>query len=696
MINKVKYLSKSIKILILFIILISGVYLTSYVLGYTAADEGGHALVFEMALNADNYNAPSKTFFDHSGHSHHGISANNAVFSVDQYGKSEGAAKFNGSTDHILISNGSILTNPTAVTIAAWIRKDGNGHTYECAFHQGTNNTIGASSLWLGVDNNDYFTATIGANTGVGWAAGRLTEKPVIGEWNHLLATWDGSVVRVYLNGEYKKQYALSSYNNISNPIRIGASASNNYQYNGAVKDVLIYARSFSAEEVRKLYEDSQPAMQVSSIEKGLIGHWSLDGTHYNETTNRVTDSSAYANHATNYGAVLASDRYGRSNGAMSINGANSRIAISYQNPIYQTSVTAWFKSNGAPIGGYHIITGGASVEISINSSGYIRTGVVTNTQGRKVFNSGGGLTDGNWHQVAFTYDGVNLKSFIDGELTATNPVSGTLTGTAQEIGRYLSNSYIANGVIDDVRIYNRAISEEEIRLLYDSNSAETVSGSLQKGLVLDIPLTAKYTKGGSSGAEIMTDTTPYSNDAENHGANISLDGAQFDGISDYIVSENNIGSASSSPRTISVWFYPQAQRTQNLLGYGAEGTGRLFDVYLSANGQIAGHFYSGGYDTLGSDSPIYSLNEWQHFAISYDGTKAYIYYNGEYYKEKELALNTGTSKLFIGKGVWGSPAQFYGKISNVKIYNRALNNTEIETLYDYGSSGAAAILGGA
>ncbi|MDD2584654.1 MAG: LamG domain-containing protein, partial [Bacteroidales bacterium] len=165
----------------------------------------------------------------------------------------------------------------------------------------------------------------------------------------------------------------------------------------------------------------------------------------------RVVDKTPYSNHGTNYGAISTIDRLGREGGAMSFDGLSNRISINYPNPVKETSVVAWFKKSGSPAGGYHIIVGGSYVELSIpDSAGQIRTGVTTNTEGRKVFNSGSGLTNGEWHQVALTYDGSNLKSFIDGQNTATNSVSGNLVGTATEIGRYLSNSYVTNGSIDD------------------------------------------------------------------------------------------------------------------------------------------------------------------------------------------------------------------------------------------------------
>lgn len=197
------------------------------------------------------------------------------------------------------------------------------------------------------------------------------------------------------------------------------------------------------------------------SIDLDLLGWWKLD--------NNFSDSSGKNNHGTAYLVSFVDDKYGKEKAAASFNGVDSKISISYINPVKETSVMAWFKRTGIPAGDYHIITGGNSVEISIyDPSGQIRTGVNTDSQGRRVFNSGSGLVDGNWHHVAMTYDGENLRSYIDGSITATNPVSGNLTGRAAEIGRYLSNTYVTNGYIDDVRIYGRALSSEEIKAVYD------------------------------------------------------------------------------------------------------------------------------------------------------------------------------------------------------------------------------------
>jgi len=90
---------------------------------------------------------------------------------------------------------------------------------------------------------------------GVGWAAGKTTIKATLGTWYHLSASWNGSVVRVYVNGEYIKQYSLASYSNLTTPTRFGASADGtNYQFNGIIDEVRIYNRALSATEIKAIY----------------------------------------------------------------------------------------------------------------------------------------------------------------------------------------------------------------------------------------------------------------------------------------------------------------------------------------------------------------------------------------------------------------------------------------------------------
>lgn len=130
-------------------------------------------------------------------------------------------------------------------------------------------------------------------------------------------------------------------------------------------------------------------------------------------------------------------------------------------------SVFAWVKILGAPRGGYHIVFGPADLEISIPTTGEIRTGVQT-SNGRFVSNHGSGLTNGAWHYVGFTFDGTTKTSYIDGISVGTQAVTGVLVSSVptRSIGIFGQGdaTYGMNGMIGSAKIYNRSLSASEIR----------------------------------------------------------------------------------------------------------------------------------------------------------------------------------------------------------------------------------------
>ena len=85
-------------------------------------------------------------------------------------------------------------------------------------------------------------------------------------------------------------------------------------------------------------------------------------------------------------------------------------------------------------------------------------------------------VNDGQWHHVVGVYDGVRVYQYIDAELDALARAWGRIdiNSHAVYIGANSENdSYEWNGLIDDVRIYNYALSEGEIRSLYGDKEPE-------------------------------------------------------------------------------------------------------------------------------------------------------------------------------------------------------------------------------
>jgi prepilin-type N-terminal cleavage/methylation domain-containing protein len=191
------------------------------------------------------------------------------------------------------------------------------------------------------------------------------------------------------------------------------------------------------------------------------------DGIYHGNVNNTWEDRIG------NYDATLYDFDYDINNGwvdsYLKFDGTN--YAYMPSNIGYTTAFSAFatVRFTGAPVGGYHIVFGGTSLELSVPTAGQIRTGL--NTSIRYVSNHGSGLTDGNWHHVGFTFDGTTKKSYIDGVMVGEQTVSGTLiyNVTDRSIGRLgTSNSYYLNGNMASVHIYNRALSDEEIEQNYN------------------------------------------------------------------------------------------------------------------------------------------------------------------------------------------------------------------------------------
>jgi len=85
-------------------------------------------------------------------------------------------------------------------------------------------------------------------------------------------------------------------------------------------------------------------------------------------------------------------------------------------------------------------------------------------------------VNDGNWHHVAGVYDGTNKYLYVDGTLDVSTPTTGSISQISQPV--YIGNTpnapgnYIFNGLIDEVSLYNRALSASEIQAIYAAGSA--------------------------------------------------------------------------------------------------------------------------------------------------------------------------------------------------------------------------------
>jgi hypothetical protein len=222
--------------------------------------------------------------------------------------------------------------------------------------------------------------------------------------------------------------------------------------------------------------------MKISSLQKGLVGHWTMAQDSLKGSL--LADKTPYENDGTIYGATFTTDRKGKANSAMSFDGVNDYINCgngASLNITDKITISAWVKPVGPHEDGYggiwHDGAGSTRNRILLANDGallaqYIIGGVYASCQ-----TSSGVIPLNTWKQVIFTYNGSEIAFFVDGVKKSSTLANGGISPSSgnRQIGWGHGETYHFNGLIDDVRIYNRALSETEIKTLYNSYNPKIV-----------------------------------------------------------------------------------------------------------------------------------------------------------------------------------------------------------------------------
>jgi N-acetylneuraminic acid mutarotase len=189
-----------------------------------------------------------------------------------------------------------------------------------------------------------------------------------------------------------------------------------------------------------------------------LIAHWALD-----EAEGIIAQDNAGTNDGVTFGDPLWQPSGGMVDGAIELDGIDDCLIVgSIPNPTEGPfSVLAWVKG-GAP--GQVVLSqiGGANWLCTDSIKGNLMTELKGTGWGAAELLSETNITDGNWHRTGLVWDGSNRTLYVDGVVVAEDAQTNLFgsegglyigTGKAMEPGSFWS------GLIDDVRIYSRAVS---------------------------------------------------------------------------------------------------------------------------------------------------------------------------------------------------------------------------------------------
>jgi len=223
--------------------------------------------------------------------------------------------------------------------------------------------------------------------------------------------------------------------------------------------------------------EDPNENLPVS----GLVAYYPFNSSALDESNN--------GNDGTVNGATLTTDRFGNGNSAYSFDGNDYFIVNqAFINLTSARTFTGWFKFNTLSEQHFFCTDGATNgyTTIYMNNTGIIKSLVQDNANtGTPTYSDPISFNDTiDWHFVSMVWDGFTLKTYLDGTLQNTVNTSNTLfpynSTDRLTVGVRPTDlgGYFLNGSADDIRIYNRALSESEIQQLYTLDSTEPTSNT--------------------------------------------------------------------------------------------------------------------------------------------------------------------------------------------------------------------------
>jgi len=204
--------------------------------------------------------------------------------------------------------------------------------------------------------------------------------------------------------------------------------------------------------------------ISADGIASGLVGYWKLDET----AGTTAFDFSGSGNNGTLAGSVLPVPTSGKVSGALFFNGLSSKINLGSVTVGANATIAAWVNTAG----------GGEIPVFSDRTSGTLYFGMA----GGRFFiydnpatpspsmTSNALINTSTWHHIVWTSNGTISSMYIDGVLDKSQAQTRSGSAGVSNIGWDASNiTEFFPGSIDDVRVYNRALSANEVKSIYNA-----------------------------------------------------------------------------------------------------------------------------------------------------------------------------------------------------------------------------------
>ncbi len=674
---------------------------------------------------------PNDTFGTNNG-----VLLNGAGYATGKVGQ---AFDFSGTNDYLQVATPvGLPVGATPRTMMLWFKTPNSWtDTYPLMMQYGGTSPstkfglmavdVGGRKLYFWGENNDL--------------VGNTVLQP--NTWYHGAVTYDGSTVKLYLNGQPETSQAKSLNTFSGSDFTLGRYGSNSAitgEWNGLIDEAVIFSRELSQAEIQAVFDagssgtcepvatppptatptltptptatptDSPTATPTATPTPeptcapppaGMIAWWPGDG-NANDIQGPTFENGTLIN-----GAAYAAGMVGQ---AFSFDGIDDSVVVPSTTILEPNALTldAWiFVDAGAPpsgnygiIGKYYSVGGLRGYEIFIDNGKLV---LRANSTNQTYAISTNDVIFGQWNHVAATIDSSSSYLYINGNLEGSGAGVPAIEATNQPFvigarGGDISPGAYFIGRIDEAEVFSRALSGAEVSAIFNAGSAGKCRTCTQPP-----PDMVTWWPGDGNANDIQGPTFENASlmNHTNYAPGMVGQAFSFDGADDYLEVPHSAELNLTGGFTLDTWF---KQRTA---GYGVlfskgdyNGTASITSYGLqidpdgSLNAALYGTFPE---DNLTTAPGLVTTGLWYHVALTWDGTygpanNVKLYLNGnlvQSWTKSATPLHVTTQSLTLGSM---KPPTYYGHLDGLidepEIYSRALSASEIAAIYIAGSAG--------
>jgi hypothetical protein len=567
----------------------------------------------------------------------------------------------------------------------------------KCLYFEGSNATASAQSATISGIMSLSFWAKPASSSGTIPLISLFngTGEISVSSTNLAVTTSGITSPTVYVNGRASTALSAGGWNHIEITTATPFNATNpvlgkiqTTYFKGFLDEIKFYNYARTAAQVKSDFNgaakrgtgasqgDALRSQGVPLLNQGLVGYWRMDESSWNGTSGEVLDASGNGNNGTAVsGATTGAGKFG--NGG-SFDGSTQYINGGINLPVLTNgTISVWVKPSS--LAGWPMVVTrangtGNNWELALSDGGNAKPYFGYN--GAVLLSTNSTVSINQWiHLVVTVSSTFGSKIYLNGTLenssstlTTFRNANGVLYFAERSDGNYLGGS------LDELRIYNRALSPAEVRQLYNFAPGPVAHWKFDEG----------------SGTRV-NDSGGAQNDGTWSGTGTHWvpgkfgKAGGFNGGNDYVTvtSVANDEFDLLYKVSVSAWIKPTSiHDTNNYIISRRSAGGNGYSMLVNSTNKFKAIILNGATLCGDTDSVATIANStWTHVAFNFDGSNLYTYINGVLDRTFVCSTTLPSQTRDVVIGTYNSLAaqyNFSGSLDDVKIYNYARTPDQI------------------